>query len=463
MVRDTISYAGDVILTIYHKGFDSEIGHRKIKRVEKVGRYNIIFEEKVVKDDIIDSLADWDGKIEGLLNTLDNRNPYGERACAYMAHYFYLDKPKKLFLLQEGKYHVNIPTNHFNQIILFTKKYTGLDLHDQAMCFGDTFVYECYQIDIRAKGDEGIIIKVDSHNYRILVNFKLDNIVVCTRIEQIHKEDSIKEIEVLSDRNWNSVDIQIYEGDQLVYNRQDISFMRTIVLDFAIKGNGKRVRLNKLGDDFVIEDKGNTTRSIIGEQPDGIRDLIFQSNNSIKQRLSEEGVVDDKFLFISPGELVRARDCIVGVLRSASDKVWIFDPYFSERDRIMISLDWIRILAYCKAPDKHIVFWNNESRDPITAKEFAKISLNDRIITDLKKKGSKLGIHFYQSKIYIHDRFIFAVSGEKIECITVGTSLNSLDSNYYCINTLNRASSRKIYDNLKNLIDNVNITDYATI
>ena len=48
-VRDTISYAGDVILTIYHKGFDSEIGHRKIKRVEKVGRYNIIFEEKVVE------------------------------------------------------------------------------------------------------------------------------------------------------------------------------------------------------------------------------------------------------------------------------------------------------------------------------------------------------------------------------------------------------------------------------
>jgi len=70
MVRDTISYAGEVILTLYHKGFDSELSQRRIKRTEKIGKYNIIFEEEIVEDDIIDKLADWDGKIEGLLNPI---------------------------------------------------------------------------------------------------------------------------------------------------------------------------------------------------------------------------------------------------------------------------------------------------------------------------------------------------------------------------------------------------------
>lgn len=32
MVRDIISYAGEIILTIYHKGFDSEVGQRKTKK-----------------------------------------------------------------------------------------------------------------------------------------------------------------------------------------------------------------------------------------------------------------------------------------------------------------------------------------------------------------------------------------------------------------------------------------------
>lgn len=462
MIRDIISYAGDIILTIYHKGFDNELGNRKIKRVNKIGRYNIIFEEEIVEDAILDNLTNCDGKLEGLLGTSDIRNPYGERVCAYMTQYLYFDKPKKLFLLEEDKYRLSISPKLLNQIILFTKKYTGLNLQNQAMCFGDTFVYECHQVHIHAKGDEGVIIKVDSSEYKIIVNFKLDNIIACTIIENI-QDGNAREIEILSDKKWNNADIQIYDGNKLVYYKQDISFMQTMVLNTTVKGSKKRIELNKLGTDFEVDGGEYTSKNIIGKQPDEIRSLIMQSNHSIKQRLLEGNDNDSKFLFISPNELEKARDYIVSVLRSDSDEVWIFDPYFSDRNGITISLDWIRILAYCKASSKHIVFWNNEARDPITVDEFAEICSEDRAIMDSKGKGTKLGIHFYQLKTYIHDRFIFAVNKEKITGITVGTSLNSLDSNYYCINTLSHVSSRKAFESLKNLIGEANIEDYATI
>lgn len=98
-------------------------------------------------------LVNWNDKIEGLLNSIDSRNPYGESVCAYMTQYFYFNKPRQLFLLNQDEYQLNISPKLLNHIILFTKKYTGLNLHNQTMCFGDTFVYECYRLDMHAKVD----------------------------------------------------------------------------------------------------------------------------------------------------------------------------------------------------------------------------------------------------------------------------------------------------------------------
>ncbi|MFT9487173.1 MAG: hypothetical protein ACH0QD_07360 [Tepidibacillus sp.] len=461
MVRDIISYAGEVILTIYHKGFDNEVAHRRIRKTEKIGKYNIVFEEEVVEDTILDSLINWDVKTEGLLGSKDMRNPYGERVCAYMVRYLNLDKPKRLFSLQEDKYQLNIPAKHFKQIILFTKKYTGLDLRDQVMSYGDIFIYECHQRNVYAKDDEGIIIEAAPRDNRIIVNFQNDDIVVCTKIIDLEGKGN-ERIEVLSDREWNSCDVQIYEDKKLVFFKHRISFMHTMVINQALKGNSKKIKLNKLGHDFAIEGKEHLSKSVIGKKPDEIRSLISQSNYFIKQRLAEEED-DTKLLFISPNELERARDYIVSILRLDGDEVWIFDPYFSDRNGMMISLDWIRILAYCKATTKHIVFWNNEAKDPITVDEFVRISSEDRVIKDSKGNRSDLGIHFYQIKTYIHDRFVFAVSKDKVTGIAVGTSLNSLDSNYYCIHTLSNGSARNVYYNLKKLIDDSNIAVQARI
>mgnify|MGYP006869414122 FL=1 len=48
--KNTVAYAGQTLLTVYHKGFDEQIGDRKSKRTEKPGKYNLSFYEEVVSD-----------------------------------------------------------------------------------------------------------------------------------------------------------------------------------------------------------------------------------------------------------------------------------------------------------------------------------------------------------------------------------------------------------------------------
>jgi len=59
MICDKITYGGQVLLTVYHQGFDDEIKERSLKIVEKVGSYNLIFTETLVSDDEIVNIADW--------------------------------------------------------------------------------------------------------------------------------------------------------------------------------------------------------------------------------------------------------------------------------------------------------------------------------------------------------------------------------------------------------------------
>ncbi|GIN23386.1 hypothetical protein [Siminovitchia fordii] len=460
LFRDTISYAGNVILTIYHKGFNEKMGHHNLTKTEKIGRFNLTFKEEVVDDNFIENINGWNYKLEGFLDSKDIRNPYREAACTHMVQYVYLNKPKRLFNYDGDRYQLNISDKLFKSITLFTKKYTGLNLQRQAMCFGNVFVYECYQRNYHAENDKGIVIDNVSKDTKIIVNFKYDNIVVYTKM--ITVEDDKRKTEVLSDCEWNSFDIQIYANNKLTYFDQNISIMSNMILNSSITGQSRRISLNKLGEDVYIERKGRVSTNIIGKKPNEIKRIITESNNSIQARLDEKN--DENFVFISPNELEKSKDYIIGILRLECDEIWIFDPYFSDRNGKTISLDWLKILAYCNANKKNIAFWNNESKDPVTVKEFERALLADRVIKDAIGSKKKLGIHLYQINTYIHDRFIFSIDkNQTVTGITIGTSLNSLDSNYYCINKLSSVSARNVFNELKQLMDDSNIKEKISI
>jgi hypothetical protein len=102
MIRDRVTYGGQTLFTVYHQGFDDEIKGRCLKRIEKIGVYNLIFTETLVSDDEVDNISDWIMKEEGLLARDSAKNPYSS-SCAYMVHYEYVNKPSKLFSISENK------------------------------------------------------------------------------------------------------------------------------------------------------------------------------------------------------------------------------------------------------------------------------------------------------------------------------------------------------------------------
>lgn len=55
---------------------------------------------------------------------------------------------------------------------------------------------------------------------------------------------------------------------------------------------------------------------------------------------------------------------------SANDTLWVFDSYFTDKEGILKSLDWLKIISYCKAYKKNIVFYSNVRNNSLNILEF---------------------------------------------------------------------------------------------
>lgn len=461
MVKNTISYKGENIITIYHKGFDTDLGKRNLRKIEKIGFFNVKFEEKVVDETEIEKIKEWDWKVEGLLELGDKLNPYGESACAYMEQFVRLKKPKCLFDYKD-KYLLKIDIETFKNICNFTRKYTGIDFEKNPMNLGDILIYNCHETQLRGNKLDGIIVKCINKLSTIIVKFKLKGIIVCAKIIDNIDELNGDEIQIVSDKKWDSHDIEIYSDGKLIYIDRDVSYMRTLIMNMTTtSGTSDSIYLKKLGVDLTIDANQHTTTSIIGEERESIEDMLFNSNITIKQKLSEENL-DPNFIFIKPGEIQKAMDYIKIEIRKKCSEIWVFDSYFADRNGAAISFDWIRIFAFCNANFVNIVFFNRTKAEPtdsnpLTPEEFVNDVNSDKLIRAKKGETAKLGINFYQINTYIHDRFIFMKKDDQINGITIGTSLNSLNGNYYSITKLNGGSARLVFEELKALVNCTNI------
>ncbi|MBW7476687.1 hypothetical protein K0T92_18370 [Paenibacillus oenotherae] len=465
MLEQVISYGSERIITIYHKGFDKDVGNRHKKVSEKLGRFQLVFEEKVVPDEEPAKymLNGW--SIKGLLGNANALNPYGESACAFLEQIVSIHKPNCLFTEdKEYKLKVDVPT--FQKICSFSKKYTGIDFSKTPMSFGNVLFYSSFETNLHALKEEGIIVKGNHACDLIIVHFKQNDMVVCTRMIEATGFPPGWEIEVLSNVSWNNHDIEIYDDENLVYFYKGITYLRNIVMNMTVLQRGHDIPLKKLGKAFRVEDQGSSTKTTIGEKRPIIQEKLERSEVSIRRKLNEEEMNQDT-LFVKPNEIQKAMDFIQKELKKTSKQIWLFDSYFSDRNGLHYSLDWIRIFAFLHADEKNIVFFNNPSkpeRNPVTAKEFSYLTKEDPTIRMKKQKDKSLGIRFYQTKQYIHDRFLFILDKEEfVTGISIGTSLNSLDSNYYCIHKLYKGSARHIFDELKQFSNLPNIEDISSV
>lgn len=452
MICDKVTFKGQVLLTIFHKGFDDNRKYN-IKKSEKIGRYNLIFTETFIEDEKV-TIENWSLKEEGLIEPGCSKNPYGDAACAYMIHYSYVNKPSSIYTFKDKKYILKVSIDDFLSICEFIKKYTGMDIKSNPMFGGDIFIFECNECNYKHNRSNGIILENVPANSTIIVHFKKSNAIVSSKI--LKTEFETEKLDISSDELWNSHDIEIFNENELIYYQKDISYMMNISLQLQIKGNGKRVKLNKIGTEYTIENKGFNETSLIGKPIDEYVEILQDSSQKIINDIKLERP-DDQVFFIKPGELYKATKLIGQALESAKDELWLFDSYFTDKNGISKILDWLRIIANCSAKSKNIVFYCTDSNSSLNIREIKSEMNKDSILSGILRNQKGVNIHFYQVKSPIHDRFVLIKNNNEYGGISIGTSFNSLERNHYCISKLTHSASKIIFNELISWLRDGNI------
>ncbi len=445
MLCDKIMYRGQTLLTIYHQGSYYQLQDRHIKESEKIGRYNLTFTEFFVDDTETENIKDWTIKEEGLIEPGSNKNPYGDAACAYIIHYSYANKPSSIYSFKDSQYCLNIPIENLLHISEFVKKYTGIDIESNPMFYGDVFVCKCNEYEYKHNKTNGIIVKNIPANSTIIVHFKNDKMIVSSKIIKIDSET--KELEITSDKQWDSHDIEVFNGEELIYFQKNVSYIRRISLKTTVKEKGIAIKLNKIGTKYVIQKEGESQISHIGEPTDEYIEILQKSSWKILKNIKSEKP-DDQVLFIKPNELSKATELIGSTIESAIDELWLFDSYFTDMNGIGKNLDWLRIIANCDSSSKNVVFYCNDPSKALNITELKKEIKKDSVLSEMLRKRKNIGIHFYEVKSPIHDRFVLINNHHKFSGLSIGTSLNSLERNHYCISKLSHMASKIIYNEL---------------
>lgn len=453
MVCDKIIYGRQTLLTLYHHDFTVP----KIRRIkEKVGRFNLIFEETECPDDDIPIPDGWYMKEEGLTFQDSPMNPYSSEACARVEHYCFALKPSRLFRIVPSKseYDLGIPAESFLKINEFVKKYTGFPIDKKLIYYGDVFVYQPYLRRYHAKQAEGIVVENLPENAMVVVRFQRNSLVVASKI--VRTSAPSEEIEILAGVPWDSHDIEIYEADQLIFCQKDVSYIRRIHLTLNISGGKEKIRLDKIADAYQI-DRPNSVENIdIGFDPSSIEETLGQSEHAIQQKLSAERP-DPLCTFICPGKMDLAMKLIGKTMESASDRLWIFDPYFTDPNGLNKVVDWLRIIVRCRVKEKNIVFFTKKTEHNSSMDRLVESIQTDHELKRLMHDGKKLGLHLYQTSSPIHDRFVLTESEDRISGLALGTSFNSLDKNHYCIFRLSSSAAKTIWSELCDWMEDGNI------
>lgn len=445
MVCDKIIYGGQVLLTLYHGGLPAPVSRRI---TQKIGRYNVVFEETECQSEEVTIPEDWFMKEEGLVSQDSFMNPYGSAACAYVEHYCYAAKPKRLFHVSESKseYSLALQAKEFLQIEEFVKKYTGFPISKNPMHYGDVFVYKNYPRCYHAKQAEGIVVENLPANALVIVRFQKNSMIVATKIVQTTAPAG--EIEILAGVPWDHHDLEIYVNDQAVFCCRDVSYMRRFHLSLSMVGRPTKVRLDKIAESYQISHDGAAQTMNIGYDPDEIEEVFGRSNQTIRKQLNAERP-DPVCTFICPDERKKALELIGRTMQDASDSLWIFDSYFTDLHHVAETIDWLRIIAQCRAKEKHIVFFVKGKQNALDPAGLADKMREDHELERLMRNGSKLNIHLYQTSKPIHDRFVLTESAGTISGLAVGTSFHSLNDHHYCIFRLSDHTSRIIWNELR--------------
>ena len=443
MIKNTITYKNQVILTVYHKGFPEEHLAKKRIRKERIGRNVLRFCEEAVSEEEWNQNSGYAWEEKSLLTPKEPYNPYYEKACARMIHRIFLEKPSVVWK-KDG---TTIAEEEIEKLLEFVKRYTGMNLETKPVFLGDVFLFEASELEFHSNRENSVVLCGLRAGMKIIVKLKKGSEILETKLVEITED--IGEYEVATDCDWNNHDIEVFQNGELIFSDRDISYMRRIHMRYSFGGTKKRIPLTELKEHFDVEQTGTVRESVIGTPPEEVQEVLEEMNRNVVHRMASKK--DDKrFLFVHPGDLDIAMKKITETMFGETDELWLFDAYFTDKGHGLGAMtDWLRLIANAPAKEKHITFYKKEESDAPDAKTLKEYVQKDVHIQDTIAAGRFGILYLHQTKKPIHDRFVLVRNGDMYSGISVGTSFNSLDSNHYCIHVLKHHAAKEVCEELE--------------
>lgn len=440
MIKNVVTYKNKVVLTIYHQGFMNE--NLTIKRCckEYVGKSILCFKEEYVPDTEWDYLTDYAWEESALITSNEKYNPYSGNACANMIHRVCLEKPTVIW----GKNNTTIEEQELEQLLIFIKKYTGMDLEEYPIYLGDIFLFSPSKFKYHTNEKKSIILYDLKEGMKVILRLKKGHNIVQSRC--IDVVDDSEKLEVAIACEWDNHDIEIYKDGRLLYINRDVSYIESIHLGISVVGQKKKIPLTKLQEYYELETNGAVHTSVIGEQPEPIKQTLQEMNLSLVRKINNRKETG-RFLFVRPKELKVAMNKITQSMFTAIDEIWIIDSYFTDKGSgLEQMIDWIRLTVGAKAKEKNIVFYCGNEDKALNATQLKEHIMQDTIVRAELISNPLSAINLIQTKSAIHDRFLIIRNGEEYSGLSIGTSFNSLNSNHYCIQTLVHREAKEVLD-----------------
>lgn len=458
MIENRIIFDGEEILCVYHKGVDDFVTVNHKEHTTLDGKLLEFIEQKVDSDVVINKVSSLTS-IQGVLSTGADLNPYGDMASAHCSHYIATKKPS--FLFYSDAFTSN-DANILIELFDFIDTYCGLQLNKYPLHLGDIFIFEPTPVEGRGNEIDGVDgltftnLPVDS---MLIVHFKrydnLGNIEYIVDTAIINVESGNKSINISSEHPWQSFDIFIYREGKLIYKSIDKPIVRLIHMAIDIQREPVELSLKRLGK-TIIQQPSEKETFTVGKMIEP--KLLRAYNKRIVDNVALYADGVNKILYGGSDEDIQIeKDYIIRQLEDAADEIVICDSYFTDyrddkdKDKIF---EWLAILANMSAKSKTIVFYVTR-KDGInrafTADELLKnISLHRAVVNYYRNHNNSLGIYCIETKIPIHDRFIFTRTGKDVQCLVVGTSFNSLGENFHCIHQYTGTTAKSLYESIMN-------------
>ena len=439
MICEKIIYNDKCILTIYHSGFSDEKDMPTRNIAKDLNEASIQFLEYYEPSQ--NCFVGCKCIDEGFLDVQSKNNPYkGGSNCAFYKR-FLGDFPESIFEINGDKIITKLTFDELENIIDFIKKFTGLDVSHDLSLFGSILYYEPRMVIIKTTKNDCLEISELDDNMILCISFYNKYTVVYSTILKTDKTN--KTVTITPPEDWGYADIAIYKKGKLYYKDAYVSFIKNLVLNVNLYSTNKILLKNFKTESTVkksyVEEHFSYNNHESNETECSLESIQNMFNLHLKKK---------KIVFFEPGEVGRVLSELTDILSNADEELWIVDSYFADTKSIGLSQDILNLVYNCKSNLKVIAFFSKEVDyiDNLNRSLF-----NDEDIQRVLKY-SRLNIVFKQTKKPLHDRFIIIKNKEKIVVYVIGTSLNSIDDNYFCIVQLDEPDSLVIYNRLKKLL-----------